>query len=98
MIILYLAAMLASWAEVEMTLRLIEAGRGREINPLMRWALKLGVGMTYLLGLGQTILAGFIACFLIGAGAAACGWALLILLAVVRVGSLAWNYHIWVRR
>ena len=95
MIILIAIALAASLMDVTLTLRLVLCGCGDEVNPLMRWAVRLGPFTAYSLALIQTLTAGAIGCILIGSGAAAYGWALLGLLVAVRVGSAAWNWNTW---
>lgn len=96
MLILCAIALLASIADVRYTLLLILAGYGDEVNPVMRWAIRLSPFTTHALALIQTLTASAIACILI-AQYGAIGWALLILLVVVRAGSAAWNYSLWRR-
>jgi len=88
----------ASIADVRVTLKIIAAGRGREANPLMRRMIRLRPWLAYATSLLMTAGVVVIGCILIGSGAAAYGWALLILLAVVRVGSVIWNISVWKRR
>jgi hypothetical protein len=95
MIILIAIALAASLVDVTLTLRLLLCGYGDEINPLMRWAVRIGPFTAYSLAAIQTIVAGAIGCILIGSGAAAYGWALLGLLVTVRVGSFIWNARIY---
>lgn len=95
MILLCIIAVVASIVDVTLTLRLVNTGRGREVNPIMRWTLREGAVATYAMALAQTIGAAVIACYLIGSGAAAYGWLLLGLLVAVRVESMAWNWSIW---
>ena len=97
MILLSLVAVVASIADVTLTLRLVLYGYGEEVNPLMRWAVGSGPFTAYFLALLMTAIVGAISCYLIGSGYAAYGWALLILLVLVRVGSAAWNYSLWRR-
>ena len=96
MIFLCLIALLSSIADVHYTLLLILSGYGDEVNPLMRWAIRVSPFTAYSLAAIQTLTAGAIACILI-TQYGAIGWALLILLVVVRVGSAAWNYALWRR-
>jgi hypothetical protein len=89
-----IVSIVASIIDVRFTLLLILSGHGDEINPLMRWAVRLGPFTAYSLALIQTLTAGAIACILIHEYGAI-GWALLWLLVAVRVGSAAWNWNIW---
>jgi hypothetical protein len=96
MIILCALALLASMVDVRYTLLLILSGYGDEVNPVMRWAVRLGPVATYALALIQTLAACAIACMLI-VEYGAIGWALLILLVIVRIGSVIWNWRVWRR-
>jgi len=96
MLILCGVALVASMVDVEITLKLVGAGYGDEVNPLMRWAVFHPM-YAYVLAWLMTAAVCVLSCYLIGSGAAAYGWALLILLVLVRVGSAAWNYALWRR-
>jgi hypothetical protein len=94
MILLCIISIVASIVDVTLTLRLVNTGRGREVNPIMRWTLREGAVATYVVALAQTIGAAVIGCVLIWQGYAAYGWILLGLLVAVRVESMAWNWGV----
>jgi len=98
MIRLIAVASLLSAIDVALTLSMIRRGYGDEINPCMRWVIHyLKDWACYTVAALMTIGVGIISIILRGAGAAAYGWALLILLLIVRLGSVIWNWLLWRR-
>lgn len=97
MVLLWGLAILASIGEVALTLSIIAAGRGREANPFMRWAIRLSPWLAYTIAIISTALAGAIGFYFLHQGWAEIGYGWMATVLLFRLICIVLNYRVWQR-